>query len=225
MSPVDRLLDEIVNNIKNTSDYIETLEKQAQHDNENVETHLTKYQEKVHQEQEQSIRLKDETQKEREGQQELKKKLSIGISKNPKLDPLYYESRHDLLVERIKIAKDELRFLKESKPESIILEDPEQERRDSIELDIYIKYTQLRIEQTCNDNELRFIFHALNQTKPSESYTVSLYISDKNEYKVTECSPYVQEIYQLSKELDKSRELYHFLARARQAFIKSIDQQ
>jgi hypothetical protein len=42
---------------------------------------------------------------------------------------------------------------------------------------------------------------------------------------VTECSPDVEEIYQLSNDLNQSRELYHFVARARQAFIKSIVQQ
>jgi hypothetical protein len=42
---------------------------------------------------------------------------------------------------------------------------------------------------------------------------------------VTECSPDVKEIHQLSNDLNQNRELYHFVKRARQAFIKSIVQQ
>jgi hypothetical protein len=33
------------------------------------------------------------------------------------------------------------------------------------------------------DNEVRFTFYALNQTNPSDVYTVTLHISHKNEYK------------------------------------------
>lgn len=53
-------------------------------------------------------------------------------------------------MERIANVKEELRYLRESKPRDIMLEDPEQDRRDQIELDMYTKYTQLEIAATNN---------------------------------------------------------------------------
>jgi hypothetical protein len=51
MSPVDRLFEELVKNIKKSSEYTESLERKTQHDKENLETHLTQYKEQVNQEQ------------------------------------------------------------------------------------------------------------------------------------------------------------------------------
>jgi hypothetical protein len=55
-----------------------------------------------------------------------------------------------MLMERIANVKEELRYLKESKPRDIMMEDPEQDRIDQIELDISIKYTKLEIAVTNN---------------------------------------------------------------------------